>query len=57
MARGGDLGRHRAEDARGELARGGFEARDAIVEAGRRFGFAFVTLDLQGYRMWGATTR
>jgi len=27
-----------------------FELRDAIVEAGRRYGFAFVTLDLQGYR-------
>jgi uncharacterized protein len=27
-----------------------FEARDAITAAGKRFGFAFVTLDLQGYR-------
>jgi uncharacterized protein len=27
-----------------------FEARDAIVDAGKRYGFAFVTLDLQGYR-------
>jgi uncharacterized protein len=27
-----------------------FEVRDAIVEAGKRYGFAFVTLDLQGYR-------
>jgi uncharacterized protein len=27
-----------------------FEQRDTIVEAGKRFGFAYVTLDLQGYR-------
>jgi uncharacterized protein len=27
-----------------------FEARDAIVGAGKRVGFAYVTLDLQGYR-------
>jgi uncharacterized protein len=27
-----------------------FGVRDAIVEAGKRFGFAYVTLDLQGYR-------
>jgi uncharacterized protein len=27
-----------------------FEARDAIVAAGKRYGFAYVTLDLQGYR-------
>jgi uncharacterized protein len=39
----------RVEVARDELARA-FDARDAIVEAGRRFGFAYVTLDLQGYR-------
>ncbi len=39
----------RIEVAKAELARA-FEARDAIVEAGKRFGFAFVTLDLQGYR-------
>jgi uncharacterized protein len=46
----GDRGLARVEVARDELARA-FEARDAIVEAGRRFGFAYVTLDLQGYRM------
>jgi len=39
----------RVEVAREELARA-FDVRDAIVEAGKRFGFAFVTLDLQGYR-------
>jgi len=39
----------RVEVARDELARA-FEVRDAIVEAGKRFGFAYVTLDLQGYR-------
>ena len=39
----------RVEVAREELPRA-FEVRDAIVEAGRRFGFAYVTLDLQGYR-------
>jgi uncharacterized protein len=39
----------RIEVAPGELARA-FEVRDAIVQAGKRFGFAFVTLDLQGYR-------
>jgi pyridinium-3,5-biscarboxylic acid mononucleotide sulfurtransferase len=27
-----------------------FEAKDAIVEAGKRLGFAYVTLDLGGYR-------
>jgi uncharacterized protein len=37
------------EVARDELARA-FEMREAIVEAGKRFGFAYVTLDLQGYR-------
>jgi uncharacterized protein len=37
------------EVARDELARA-FDARDAIVEAGKRFAFAYVTLDLQGYR-------
>jgi pyridinium-3,5-biscarboxylic acid mononucleotide sulfurtransferase len=40
----------RIEVARDELLRA-FDVRDAIVEAGKRFGFAFVTLDLQGYRM------
>lgn len=39
----------RVEVARDELA-GAFEHRDRIVEAGKRFGFAYVTLDLQGYR-------
>jgi uncharacterized protein len=40
----------RIEVARDELC-GAFEQRDAIVAAGKRFGFSFVTLDLQGYRM------
>ncbi len=39
----------RIEVAREELSRA-LEARDAIVDAGKRFGFAYVTLDLQGYR-------
>jgi uncharacterized protein len=39
----------RIEVAREELLHA-FESRDAIVQAGKRFGFAFVTLDLQGYR-------
>ena len=39
----------RIEVAREELSRA-FDLRDAIVEAGKRFGFAYVTLDLQGYR-------
>ncbi len=39
----------RVEVAKPELSLA-FEARDAIVAAGKRFGFAFVTLDLQGYR-------
>lgn len=39
----------RVEVARSELARA-FDQRDAIVDAGKRFGFAYVTLDLQGYR-------
>jgi uncharacterized protein len=39
----------RIEVAKDELLRA-FEVKDAIVEAGKRFGFAFVTLDLQGYR-------
>jgi uncharacterized protein len=33
-----------------EQLKAALEARDAIVHAGRRFGFAYVTLDLQGYR-------
>ena len=39
----------RIEVARDELAHA-FEVRDEMVQAGKRFGFAFVTLDLQGYR-------
>jgi uncharacterized protein len=39
----------RIEVARDELAKA-FEMGNAIVEAGKRFGFAYVTLDLQGYR-------
>lgn len=39
----------RIEVGSDELARA-FEARDAIVDAGRRLGFAYVTLDLAGYR-------
>jgi uncharacterized protein len=39
----------RIEVGSSELARA-FEGREAIVVAGKRFGFAFVTLDLQGYR-------
>jgi uncharacterized protein len=39
----------RVEVARDELLRA-FEARDAIVLAGKRYGFKYVTLDLQGYR-------
>ena len=27
-----------------------FEVRDAVVEAGKRYGFAYVTIDLAGYR-------
>jgi len=40
----------RVEVARDELVRA-FDARDAIALAGKKFGFAYVTLDLQGYRM------
>ena len=39
----------RVEIAKDELA-GAFEVRDAIVLAGKRLGFSYVTLDLQGYR-------
>lgn len=39
----------RIEVARSELALA-FDQRDAIVNAGKRFGFSYVTLDLQGYR-------
>ena len=44
-----ELALARIEVAREELAKA-FELRDAITEAGKRFGFAYVTLDLQGYR-------
>ncbi len=40
----------RVEIGKDEMLRA-FEARDAIVEAGKRLGFAYVTLDLAGYRM------
>jgi uncharacterized protein len=46
----GDRALARVEVAREELA-AAFDARDAIVEAAKRFGFAYTTLDLQGYRM------
>jgi pyridinium-3,5-biscarboxylic acid mononucleotide sulfurtransferase len=39
----------RIEVSKDELV-AAFEHRDAIVAAGKRFGFAYVTLDLQGYR-------
>ena len=39
----------RVEVAKEELA-AAFEARDTIAEAGKRAGFAYVTLDLHGYR-------
>jgi pyridinium-3,5-biscarboxylic acid mononucleotide sulfurtransferase len=39
----------RVEVSKDELANA-FEIRDAIVSAGKHFGFAYVTLDLQGYR-------
>lgn len=39
----------RIEIAQAEMERA-FAARDAIVEAGKRLGFAYVTLDLAGYR-------
>jgi pyridinium-3,5-biscarboxylic acid mononucleotide sulfurtransferase len=52
LAKGGESEKAlaRVEVAPEELERA-FAARDAIVDAGRRFGFAYVTLDLQGYRM------
>jgi uncharacterized protein len=40
----------RIEVARDELAIA-FDVRDAVVEAAKRFGFSYTTLDLQGYRM------
>ncbi len=39
----------RIEIAKDEMERA-FDARDAMVEAGKRLGFAYVTLDLAGYR-------
>jgi uncharacterized protein len=39
----------RVEVAKAELSQA-FERRDLIAQAGRRFGFAYVTLDLDGYR-------
>jgi uncharacterized protein len=39
----------RVEIAKDEMPRA-FEARDAIVETAKRLGFAYVTLDLAGYR-------
>jgi pyridinium-3,5-biscarboxylic acid mononucleotide sulfurtransferase len=39
----------RIEIGRDELVKA-FDARDAIVDAGKRAGFAYVTLDLAGYR-------
>lgn len=39
----------RLEVGDGELTRA-FEARGALVEAGRKIGFRFVTLDLEGFR-------
>ncbi len=40
----------RVEVEKSELAQA-FEHRDEIARAGRRFGFSYVTLDLEGYRM------
>ena len=40
----------RIEVAEAELARA-FELREAITRAGKRHGYAYVTLDLQGYRV------
>lgn len=40
----------RIEVGTSELAKA-FELRDAIVAAGKRHGYAYVTLDLQGYRV------
>jgi len=45
----------RVEVAPDELVKA-FELREAIVSAGKRVGFTYVTLDLQGYRT-GATTK
>ncbi len=40
----------RIEVARDELT-SAFDHKDAIVEAGKRYGFSYVTMDLQGYRV------
>jgi pyridinium-3,5-biscarboxylic acid mononucleotide sulfurtransferase len=45
-----ELALGRVEVARDEIGVA-FDRRDAIVEAGKRFGFTYVTLDLQGYRV------
>ncbi len=45
--RGGAIAR--VEVGQAEMPRA-FEVREAVVEAGKRFGFVYVTLDLQGYR-------
>ncbi|HEX4446367.1 MAG TPA: ATP-dependent sacrificial sulfur transferase LarE [Polyangiaceae bacterium] len=47
---GADRALARIEVAREELA-SAFDVRDAVVAAAKSFGFAYVTLDLQGYRM------
>jgi pyridinium-3,5-biscarboxylic acid mononucleotide sulfurtransferase len=48
-ATSGDRALARIEVAGDEIARA-FELRDKVIEAGKRFGYAYVTLDLQGYR-------
>ena len=48
-ATAGERALARVEVAREELTHA-FEMRDAIAQAGARFGFAYTTLDLQGYR-------
>jgi uncharacterized protein len=45
----GDRALARVEVAREEFMHA-VDLREAIVEAGKRFGYAYVTLDLQGYR-------
>jgi uncharacterized protein len=51
---GGGQGTKESAMARVEIAKDemlqAFEARDTIVDAGKRLGFAYVTLDLAGYR-------
>jgi uncharacterized protein len=46
----GDSAMARVEVEKSELSKA-FEAREIIAAAGRRFGFSYVTLDLEGYRM------